>query len=100
MRGRGGEGDRPEVRCDPNGWALPVSERVREGGRGTLALVGLSGQKGRMGRGKKRKGREGWAGLAWGRVRSLFCFFFKSFSNQIFKPFFKSIFHTNFSNNF
>jgi hypothetical protein len=89
MRGRGGEGDRLEVMGDPDGWAPPISERMREGGRGALALVGLSGQKGRMGRGKKRKGREGWAGLAWGRVRSLFCFF--SFFFQIlFKPNFQT----------
>jgi hypothetical protein len=78
MRGRGGEGDRPEVRGDPNGWALPVSERVREGGRGTLALVGLSGQKGRMGRGKKKKreGRMGWAGVGKGKEFVLFFSFF------------------------
>jgi hypothetical protein len=39
-------GDRLEVRGDPDGWAPPVSERVRERGRGALALGGPVGPEG------------------------------------------------------
>jgi hypothetical protein len=78
----------------------PHWQRVREGRRGG-GVLGRVGRKDWAG-GKIRRGEEEVGRGGWGRVRSLFCFsfFFKSFSNQIFKPFLKSIFHTNFSKNF
>jgi hypothetical protein len=90
-----------EVGDGADRWGRPVNERVRERGRGALALVGLLGQKGRIGRGKKEKG--GKDGLGWrgGRVRSLFCFllFFSNPFQTKFSNLFKSVVHTNFSNN-
>jgi hypothetical protein len=56
-------GDRLEVKGDPDGWAPPVSERVREREEGERwRLVGLLGQKG-AGRGRKE------VGWARGKVR-------------------------------
>jgi hypothetical protein len=54
---------------------------VRERER-ALALVGRCGLK-----------------VGMGRVVGWVCFFFKSISNQL-QTLFKSVFHTNFSNNF
>jgi hypothetical protein len=58
-RGTGSEGSWLEVRGDPDGWAPPVSERVRERGRGALALGGPVGPEG-SGPGEEG-GKVGWA---------------------------------------
>jgi hypothetical protein len=88
-------GDRLEVRGDPDGWAPPVSERVREREREGSAGAWWAcwAKRERVGGGRR------WAGLA-GRLDRFV--FFSSFLSNLFQTFFTkfSNFFTNIFNTF
>jgi hypothetical protein len=67
-----GEGRRRKVGDDPDRWAPPVGEREREERAGLWWAVWAGSE----------RWAAGWVWLGW-----VFFFFFKSISNQIFKPF-------------